>query len=179
MNTDRLYKDTLTKAFGKDVGTSLFGAAIKLANRYDRVDLADAVGEVTEAALQVEAEYDFVHVTTAVRNAKNAILRTSKYGPTEHYQGKGICTISADEDLTGDGARLIDLMQSDDNIARDVMISSDFEAVMASLPELERKIAAGFALGLSNNEIAEKAGCHYTTVSRKKKALREAFADFV
>jgi DNA-binding NarL/FixJ family response regulator len=179
MNTQALYKESLIEAFGKKIGTSLFGAAIKLSNRIDRVDLADVVGEITEAALEVEAEYGFVHITTAVRNAKNAILRTANYGPTEYYQGQGVCEISADKDLTEDGARLIDLIEAGGNVADEVMIESDFEAVMSSLPEMDRKIAAGFALGLSNNEIADTVGCHFTTVSRKKSSLREAFADFV
>jgi hypothetical protein len=179
MNTQALYKESLIEAFGKKIGTSLFGAAIKLSNRIGRVDLADVVGEITEAALEVEAEYGFVHITTAVRNAKNAILRTANYGPTEYYQGQGVCEISADKDLTEDGARLIDLIESGEDIAADVAFGSDFEEVFASLTGLEQKIAAGFMLDMSNNEIADTVGCHFTTVSRKKSSLREAFADFV
>ena len=179
MNTQRLYKSTLIEAFGKEEGTALFAAAIKLSNRIDRVDLADVVGEITEAALEVEADFGFVHVNTAARNAKNAILRTGNYGPTQYYQGQGVCEISADKDLTEDGARLIDLIESGEDIAADVAFGSDFEEVFASLTELEQKIAAGFMLDMSNNEIAEAAGCHYSTVSRYKGNLRKAFADFV
>ena len=165
-------RHALIESFGEEIGTALFGSAIKVADRYG-VDVDDVVGEMVIEALEVKAKYGFYHVNSIVNHTKNALARNAAYGVTMYYSEQGITEVHTEN---FDGEAKVQANAHLDSPWSNVDLSLDIQAQIEELGELEQGIARGFMAGLSNNEIAEKVTCHFSTVSKKKAELREAFA---
>jgi hypothetical protein len=193
-------KATLVEAFGTEIGSKLFGAAVKLSARYN-VDLDDFIQDVAEAATEVQTEYGFVHVNTAINRAKNAIFASYRYGVNRYYGEQGVTEFSYDattapEYITDHRAKATpgdsDDHNSDDDTERTLLdiqggtftnycvvaenLSDAFLASYATLSNEDRVIMVALSEGWQAQEIAREIGKSGAYISNAKKRLRETFA---
>jgi len=167
-------KLTLTEAFGTD-GAALYGVARKLAGTY-MIDVEDVAAEVMVAALEVKASYGFVHINTVANHVKNAFRGTS-YSDFSAYaagQGAGVVNLEALAEQE-DSEEAADVVLTDGGAAwAEAELSIEVRQALSGLSEQDRRIAAGFASGLTLAEIAQGIGCHLSTVSKRKAVIAQA-----
>lgn len=184
-------KDCLVETFGAEIGKALFGAAVKLSTRYG-IDLDDVVQDMVIEGLDIQAKYGFPHVNTIVQRTKNALYAGrsgNRYGNNAYYEGKGMAEVAySDINIRGksNGACYVSNAGAEAGILNDFVdesqarIDSDLreriDEVLAGLDSETRAVAYGLYAGYSQGEIAAQLGRSDAFVSKRKQALREAFA---
>jgi DNA-binding NarL/FixJ family response regulator len=172
-------KRALIWAFGEETGTALYGAAVRLSNRYG-VALGDVIGDMSIAALEIEADYGFCHVNTVVNRTKSALYDTYRYGINRYYAEQGVAVDSMEALVNEDDDRAPEEVLEIEALAfatvEDAEIALDIAATLDTLTDRDREIASGLLAGLSGAEIGRRLDIDPSYVSRRKQALREAFA---
>jgi len=172
-------KKTLIEIFGTDIGTKLFGSAVKIANRYG-ISVDDAAQELAMGGLTVKEKYGFVHVNTVYYRAVDAITKTAAY--SDFPRRKPIYDSLDNEDSytpeTAMGA--IGMASEGFNWSR-VDTALCVESAMDGITdETDLAIARGYMDGYGPTEIGESLGVHHSTVvKRKKRHLTKIFRDSV
>ncbi len=172
-------KTALIETFGTEIGSKLFGAAVKVSAQLN-VELDDFCQDLAAEALKVQAEYGYVNVKIAVKHAKNTIYDTYNYGVNRYFSALGVSEFSVDataEQDTDENA-LLDVLTFDRNAVVRESLADDFAAVIETLSAAERAVLVGLAEGWQAQEIAQKIGRSNAWVSQTKKHLQVTFAPF-
>ena len=172
-------KRALIEAFGEETGTALYGAAVKLSNRYS-VALGDVIGDMSIAALEIEADYGFCHVNTVVNRTKSALFDTYRYGVNRYYSERGVAVDSMEALVSEDDDRAPEEALEIEGLGlvtvEDAAMRLDIMSTLDTLTDRDREIASGLLAGLSGAEIGRRLDIDPSYVSRRKQALREAFS---
>jgi DNA-binding NarL/FixJ family response regulator len=167
-------KRALVEAFGQEAGEALYGAAVKLSNRHG-VPLDDVIGDMSIAALEVEANYGFYHINTIVNETRAMVYRSYRYGVNEYYHTQGVNVDSLQELVDGDADEALNLVGVGLVTVEDAAVRMDVVDTLEALTRRDRQIAQGLMQGLSGAEIGERLGCSRQYVYKRKRAMREAF----
>jgi DNA-directed RNA polymerase specialized sigma24 family protein len=165
----------------EEVTNALYGAAVKIHTMFG-VDLGDVVQEIIIEAMSVKEKYGYVNVNTSVFHARNNLRRDAAYGVNAYYRDQGISELSieAKNDADQNDAdkwepwsleRAEDVCNWDD-VERRIAVEQELDRIE---DDTDRAVLEGMAEGLTYREIAEEAGCHYTSITRKKNRLAERF----
>ncbi len=164
-------RTVLISTFGSEIGLKLYGAAVKLSNRYG-IDLDDVTQEIALAALEVLTDYGFCHINTAVNKTKDALAAGSNYGVNRYYSRKGVSEVSIDQDddqddESGDSWVLAFADESFDWDTIDTALS--VQAEFARIEDgTDRLIANYLAEGKGPVEVQAEIGLHYSAVIRRR-----------
>jgi DNA-binding NarL/FixJ family response regulator len=172
-------KRALIDAFGNETGEALYGAAVKLSNRYN-IALGDVIGDMVIEALEIEAEYGFYHINTIVNHTKSAIYDGYRYGVNRYYQEQGVTVNSLQELVATDDDRDPEEVLEVEGLGlatvEGAAVRLDTLSTLDKLSDRDREIAEGLLSGLTGAEIGRRLGVSDAYVSKRKKKIREAFS---
>ena len=170
---DNYSRRVLTEMFGVEIGTKLFGAAIKTAMDYG-FSVDDIAQDMAIAALDVKKKYGFVHISTVVHGARDIISKTNRYADFARKNVPVESIVMDNEGVFSGGHVLFaDKGFNWADVDRALCVEKALEEID---DDTDRAITKGYMAGYGPTEIGKSLGIHHSTVcKRKKRNLTKAF----